>query len=403
LRMNFITTPDTSRLYTTQLLSLIVSTFLFSASFQMIIPELFDYLTALGGADYKGFIIAFFTITAGVSRPFSGKLTDTIGRVPVMVVGSLVCVVCSALYPFVATVTTFLLLRLLHGFSTGFKPTATAAYVADITTADRRGEAMSALGIGGALGMSIAPMLGSEITQRWGIHWMFAVSSFFAFLSVLILLNQIPESLQNKQKFSFSLLKIKSDEIFDYDALPPFVVQTLLGFASGVCLTLVPDLSKMVGIANKGLFFGISTGAALLIRLVAGKLSDRIGRVAVLKGTSICVFVGTGLMGFATDFLVFTLAAIVYGIAWGMCTPTLQAWTVDLVKPENRGRGLATMFIALELGIGLGAWLSQAIYQNEATRIGWAFYLSAFLGVVAWIYLLFQKEKGIFTPPQYVD
>jgi MFS family permease len=391
--MNSNHSTATARLYTTQLLALITSSFLFSASFQMIIPELFDYLSALGGADYKGYIIALFTLTAGISRPFSGKLTDTIGRVPVMVVGSLVCVVCSALYPFAGTVAAFLLLRLLHGFSTGFKPTATAAYVADIVTAERRGEAMSALGIGGALGMSLAPMVGSEITLNFGIEWMFVVSSFLALMSVLILLNQIPESLENKQKFSFSLLKIQRNEIFDRDALPPFIVQTLLGFASGVCLTLVPDLSKMVGIANKGVFFGISTGAALLIRIVAGKLSDKIGRVAVLKWTAICVVVGTGLMGIGTNLIVFTLASIIYGISWGMCTPTLQAWTVDLVQPDNRGRGLATMFIALELGIGLGAWLSQEMYQNVASRIGWGFYLSAFLGVVAWVYLFFQKEK----------
>ena len=56
----------------------------------MMIPELPGYLTRIGGAEYKGLIIALFTLMAGISRPFSGKLTDTIGRVPVMVFGSLV-------------------------------------------------------------------------------------------------------------------------------------------------------------------------------------------------------------------------------------------------------------------------------------------------------------------------
>ena len=65
----------------------------------MLIPELPAYLSAMGGANYKGLIIALFTLTAGLSRPFSGKLTDTIGRVPVMAVGSLVCFVCGFLYP----------------------------------------------------------------------------------------------------------------------------------------------------------------------------------------------------------------------------------------------------------------------------------------------------------------
>ena len=96
----------------------------------MMIPELPAFLTSMGGEDYKGLIISLFTLSAGLSRPISGKLTDTIGRIPVMVIGTLVCVVCSLLYPLLTTVAGFLLLRFIHGFSTGFKPTATTAFAA---------------------------------------------------------------------------------------------------------------------------------------------------------------------------------------------------------------------------------------------------------------------------------
>jgi MFS family permease len=89
----------------------------------------------MGGAEHKGLIISLFTLTAGISRPFSGRLTDRVGRIPVMVFGSLVCVICGFLYPVFVTVVPFLLLRLGHGFSTGFKPTGTAAYIADIVPA----------------------------------------------------------------------------------------------------------------------------------------------------------------------------------------------------------------------------------------------------------------------------
>ena len=82
-------------LFTHQFFLLCLSTALFSASFNMIIPELPDYLTSLGGAEYKGLIIGLFTLTAGLARPLSGKLTDTVGRVPVMIIGTIVCVVCS--------------------------------------------------------------------------------------------------------------------------------------------------------------------------------------------------------------------------------------------------------------------------------------------------------------------
>jgi MFS family permease len=393
-------------LYTLQFGLLCASNFLFSASFQMIIPELPDHLTALGGADYKGYIIALFTLTAGLSRPFSGKLTDTIGRVPIMIFGSLVCVVASAFYPFVTTVFGFLLLRFAHGFSTGFKPTATSAYVADLVEIDRRGEAMSALGVSAALGMSIAPVLGSAITEGVGFNVMCGVSSLFALLSVVILIRNMPETLTNKEKFTFSHLKISRKDLFDRQALPPFIVQLLLAFASGVCLTLTPDLSKHIGFNNKGYFFGISTGASLVIRLVAGKASDQFGRVLVMKWSAVGVIISMGLLGFGQNIPIFIAAAIFFGLSWGMNTPTLSAWTVDLVDTENRGRGLATMFIALELGIGLGAFFSAEMYRNDFSKIGLPFTLSAFLGVLALIYLFFQpkvKATSVADVPASAD
>jgi len=144
-------------LYTSAFFVLCISHALFGASFSMMLPELPAHLKLLGGEEYVGLIIALFTLTAGVSRPFSGKLTDTIGRIPVMVIGTGVCIVCSLLYPFITSVVGFLLLRLIHGFSTGFKPTATTAYVADMVPMHRRGEAMGILGVSLNTGTSGAP------------------------------------------------------------------------------------------------------------------------------------------------------------------------------------------------------------------------------------------------------
>lgn len=359
----------------------------------MLLPELPDYLTSLGGADYKGYILAAFTLTAGLSRPFSGKLTDTIGRVPIMVFGSLVCVVCSALYPFMTTVAGFLLLRLVHGFSTGFKPTATSAYVADIVPIERRGEAMSALGISASVGMSIAPVFGSAITEGVGIQALFAFSSVLALLSVVILVKNMNETLPHTQPFSFKLLKINRFEIFEPKAMPTFIVQFLLAFGSGAVLTISPDLSKHLGIANKGLFFAVFTFSSLIIRLVAGKTSDRRGRVYVLRWSALTMAVALFLIAWAHDFTSFMLAATIFGFSWGMNTPTLQAWVIDLVPAETRGRGLATMYMGLEVGIGIGAYISQAMYDNDMAQVSVPFYFCGILALLAVVYLFFQNDK----------
>ena len=274
-------------IYTSQFWLLCVSNFLFSASFQMMIPELPDYLSDMGGKEYIGYIIALFTLTAGFARPFSGKLTDTIGRVPIMALGSIVCFVCSGVYPFVHTVFGFLLLRFLHGFSTGTKPTATSAFVADITPEDHRGEAQGVLGIFTATGMSIGPSIGSYLANNFTMNMMFFTSSAFALMSILILLNMketLPKA--QKQPFSFKLFRIGWVDVFEPRVFPAFLVMLLVSFSSGVILTLIADQTKLLGITNKGIFFTIYTIASLVIRLFFNKTSDRIGRIPVLMISS---------------------------------------------------------------------------------------------------------------------
>ncbi|MFN3378730.1 MAG: MFS transporter [Runella zeae] len=382
-------------MYNLQFWLLCLSNFLFSASFQMMIPELPDYLSAMGGQQYIGLIIALFTLTAGLSRPFSGKLTDTIGRVPVMAFGSLVCCVCSLIYPFVHVVWGFLLLRFIHGFSTGTKPTATAAYVADIIPENRRGEAAGMLGIFTATGMSIGPTIGSYLTLWFGINPMFYVASAFALISILILLN-MKETLVERQPFSFKLFKINRQDIFEPRVLSVFLVMFCVSFSSGVILTLIPDLSKTLGIQNKGLFFTVYTIASLLIRVVASKSSDIHGRVPVMIISTIILAIGMGILGFTQSTFGFWAAAILFGFSWGLNTPTLTAWAIDLSHPEYRGRALATMYIALEAGIGVGAWWSGWWYSGKVSNMPFAFYLSSLLALASLGYLIWwRRTKAI--------
>lgn len=378
------------KIYTLQFVLLCLSNALFSASFNMMIPELPAYLTSLGGADYKGYIIGLFTLMAGLSRPFSGKLTDTIGRIPVMVFGSVVCVVCSMLYPLVSSVAAFLLLRFFHGFSTGFKPTGTSAYVADMVPHNRRAEAMGMVGLFSTIGLSLGPAIGGFVASLWGIMVMFRVSAVFALLSVVILVG-MKETLEKKVRFSPVLLRISRNEIVEPAVLPAAVVTFLTYVCYGALLTVIPDLCEHLGMKNKGLFFTFFTGSSIAIRILAGKTSDKYGRVPLLKISTAMMAVSMVMIALSTTPVALMVAAVVYGISLGINSPVVTAWTIDLGQPEHRGRALATMYIALEAGIGLGAYFSAFIYHNNASRFALTFYIMALVTVAATIYLLFVQ------------
>ena len=384
-------------MYTFQFGLLCLSSFLFFSSFNMIIPELPAYLDRMGGGEYKGFIIALFTLTAGLSRPFSGKLADKVGRIPIMIFGAAVCFVCGFLYPFALTVTGFLLLRLVHGFSTGFKPTGTSAYVADIAPFHRRGEAMGVLGLCGSLGMASGPAIGSTIALYYPLEVMFYASSVAAILSVLILTG-MKETLEQPERFRWSLLRLSKNEIFEPRVLPPAIVLVLTTFSFGTVLTIAPDLSDHLGIRNKGLFFTCFTIASVAIRFFAGKASDKYGRAAVLKVAAFTLAVGMLLLALANSVTTLLVAGVVFGLAAGMNTPTAFAWAIDLSHEKHRGRGMATLYISLEAGIGLGALTSGWIYGNDPAMFFYTFLSGAILGLCALLYLQFglkSQEKKV--------
>ncbi|MFC4792100.1 MFS transporter [Hymenobacter endophyticus] len=389
--------PPTQRVYTVGFWLMCLSSLLFFMSFNMLLPELPDYLTRLGGEDYKGFIIALFTLTAGISRPFSGKLADTVGRIPVMVFGSLVCFICGFFYPFAVTVTAFLGLRLLHGFSTGFKPTGTAAFIADIIPLERRGEAMGLLGVAGSVGMAAGPMLGSWLAQRFSLNTLFYCSSGLALLSLVVqgtMTETLPKT--QRQPFSWKLLRLESwEEVFEPRVLAPAVVTLLCLFPFGAVLTVVPDQSRFLGLVgeNKGLFYTCYTGASLVIRLVAGRASDKYGRVPVLIGSSAIMVASLGLLALAQSAPVFLAGAILLGLGTGLNSPTLYAWTVDLSHPERRGRAVATMYIALEMGIGLGALLAGWVFANKPSHLPYVHLFSVFSVLAGLVYLLIWRRK----------
>ncbi len=365
---------------------LCLSSYLFFSSFSMIIAELPGYLRALGGEKYLGLVISLFTLTAGISRPFSGKLTDEWGRVPVMIVGAVVSGIALVLYPVLSSVAGFFLIRLLHGFSTGFKPTGTSAYVADLVPADRRGEALGVLSMFGTVGLASGPALGSSIFLQYGLNAMFYISALFAVASILILIG-MKETLANPSRFTLSMMRISWADVYEKSVLVPSVVMILTTFSFGTVITLSPDFSEFLGIENKGLFFMYFTSSSLLVRIIGGRLSDRYGRPVVLMASTLILFISMVVIGFANSILVFFIGAVLFGIGYGLNSPTLFAWAIDLSSEKSRGRGISTLFIFLEVGIGSGSLISGSLYQGDESRFPWIFGGSALFSIIAFIFI----------------
>lgn len=369
--------------------------FFFMTSFNLILPELNNYISILDGADKKGLIITLFTISAAISRPFSGKLADTIGRKKVIYLGIICSFIVMLIYPFSYSVLFFLILRFLHGFSAGFAPTGATALLTDLIPEKSRGHAMGIWGTFISLGIGVGQTLGSWIYLSFGFTLLFLIGALFSLIA-FILVFWIKETLVNQQEFNFKLLKISWKDVFEPNVLPAAFVMLLSAMCSGMIFVLTPDLSTYLGISNKGFFFGIYVIATILIRLLTSSLSDRIGREKTLLIGCFILVISMLLVGTSNSIVSYIFAAIIFGIATGITSPTMFAWTADLSHEDRRGVGAGTMFIALEFGIMFGALLTLVSYDSTKSTIFLTFLIGAMMATIACIYLIViiaRKQK----------
>ncbi|MDO7609484.1 MAG: MFS transporter [Crocinitomicaceae bacterium] len=367
-----------------------LSMFFFMTSFNLILPELNSFITELGGADKKGLIITLFTISAAISRPFSGKLTDTIGRKKVIYFGIFFSMLISWLYPFSFSVFFFLILRFLHGFSAGFTPTGTTALLTDLIPASKRGQAMGIWGTFISLGFGVGQFSGSWIGINFGMDALFLIAGFTSVISGLFLL-RVEETLEKPEKFDGSQLKVNWKDVIEPSVVPAAVVMMLTASCSGIIFVLVPDISGFLGIENKGFFFGYYVMSTIFVRLFSSSLSDRIGRRETMLIGVFILLVSMILLSRVDSYNSFVLAAIVFGLATGVSSPTLFAWTADLSHIKRRGVGAGTIFIALEAGIMLGSTSTIFTYNSTPQSIQQVFLFGILMSILAILYLLWHK------------
>ena len=366
----------------------------------MLLPELNAYITTLGGADYKWTVLGLWTISALFMRPFSGKIADNLGRKRVMYIGICISIVVSFLYPVFQFLTGFFMLRLVHGASTGFHPTGATALVADYIPPGKRGQAMGIFSALVAIGFSAGQGLGSPVKQAFGMDGLFYTCGGLGIAS-LLLLAFIDEDKSKLNKIEGSIWKNiipKPSEIISPNVVRPAVIMLITAAIAGVYMFIVPEFSEHLNIENKGSFYLYNVLFVVVVRVFAGRLADTFGPTNNLYFGLTLIVVAAFVTGTATTSGQFLFSSVLYGIAAGVISPSLFAWTADLSDPRYKGRGMATLFLSLEAGFFIGAFMTQQIYKNDPANFFKLFLFVAGLSVIGLVYLflanLLSKNKS---------
>lgn len=378
---------------------LCASTLLFVLSFNLVLPELNSFLESINEANNKWAVLVPWTITAMLMRPLSGKMADVAGRKFVINLGIIFSITAAFFYPHALILSAFFILRLFHGLCVGFQPTGASALAADLIPENMRGEAMGIFSISISLGFGLGQILGQPIKYFFDLQGVFYAVAIFGLVALMLMFN-VKETKPRKANFTWSDIIPRPSEIIALEVMVPAVIMCLITICTGFYFLLIPEISPALQIENKGAFFFTHMLSGLVVRYLAGRLSDRIGRKkSLLIGISIFAIATILMIGVDSKALFF-FSGFVYGVGTAIISPTIMAWTTDLAHPHKKGRGLSTMWMGLEFGVMIGAFAGMLIYNNQPERIPLIFTIAAAILILIVIYLLtFGRKK----PEKYLS
>ena len=108
----------------------------------------------------------------------------------------------------------------------------------------------------------------------------------------------------------------------------------------------------VMGIGSIGLFFTVYTVTAIILRLFAGGLPDRLGHQQVAIGSLLAYAAGLLLLSVTSAVPLFVLAALVCGVGHGFGYPVLLALVTERANDADRGSAIS-IFNALDDGAAL--------------------------------------------------
>ena len=352
--------------------------------FHMINSSMAFFVLELGGDEaMAGLAAGLYSISAVLMRPVVGWTLDNKGRRGTMLFGllGLTCVFCG--YAFSSSILLVMLLRVLQGLTWAGGSTAINTTACDIIPLERFSEGMGMFGLTSAFSSCVAPMLGLAIMNDLGFKTMFLIAMGIELVAFLLALRAptypIPT---NSQKLAF---RHSLKALMNVEALPGSLTMFCFLLAYGCIATFVAVHAVDAGIVeNGGLFFTCMAVTVALMRLLVGRVSDRVGEGPMVYIGNACGIGCMALLAFFPNQLCFILAALLFGAGFGMLSPALQAMAMRTVTPERRGSASSTFLCAYDIGIGLGGVIAGFFVRawDYQTMFGIAIlFLLASLGI----------------------
>jgi DHA1 family tetracycline resistance protein-like MFS transporter len=351
-----------------------------------ILPKLLEQLIHSDismATQYSGYLTFVYALMQFIFSPILGNLSDRFGRRPVLLCSLFGFGVDYLFMAFAPTIAWLFVGRIVAGIAGASSTTATA-YIADISTGDKRaanfGLVGAATGLGFILGIGLGGYLGAI-----GLKIPFMVAAGLALLNAIYGFFVLPESLapENRRAFNWkranpvgSLVRLNAYPVlaglisaFTLVYIGQKAVESVLAFY------LIEKFQwTLPSISSLGIFIGVLLVSIQggLIRIIIPKYGQKRSIVAGM----IFYAVGLILISFASSGWMMYLFMIPYCLG-GISGPALQGIITEKVAANEQGELQGALTSLVSVTTIIGPLLMTSIFHHFTKKDGSVYFPGA--------------------------
>ena len=315
-----------------------------------------------------GLAIGAFSVTAVLTRPFIGRRVDRFGRVwflrgaPVLVGVSAVALLGARSLPVVIAI------RMLQGVAGSSFYTAAATVTTDMALSDSRASYISRFSLFLYAGFAAGPAVGEALIQARGYStaWLVSLAASAVAVSIVWFVPETkPADLSDEPV-------VKTRRLVHPAAVGPGLVLLTVAVGYTAISSFLPLYSRSIGMGSSGGLYATFAMTILVVRLISGRLADRLGNAKVALPGLFSGAAGMALLATVPSPAAAYVGVALFGTAHALVFPALMSMTVDRVDDRERGEALGSFTACFDLGAAFGGYLVGFIADQAGYRAAWA-------------------------------
>lgn len=342
----------------------------------IVVPLLPIYAHNLGASGlYIGLIFGAFSISRTFFLPYFGRQSDKKGRKPFIVAGLFAYTVVSLAFILSNSVESLIALRFLQGIASAMIMPAVQAYVGDITPTGREGLTMGLFNMSMFMGLSIGPLIGGVIRDRFSLDTSFTAMGFLTFLGFMLSFFLLPPT-KTERVVNRGIAPLAWKWVLqDKEMAGLFLFRLAYAACIGVIWSFLPvlaDLEFSLSSSATGILVTIGVFTSGLLHVPMGFMADRVNRKMMVVTGGLIATYAIFSFDWADTFGDLLLASILFGLGGGISMPALMALAV-LKGGETDGMGSVMGLLAMAHSLGMLAGSLLAGLMMDVSRLRNAF------------------------------